>query len=286
MGGALLATGMAWLNRQRAYLKMAKLRFIQSLLVAPVVILLGLYGYKTGLLVAQVVALVIMSAVFLVLISGIQINRRELAMKEVAAKHIVAPKYLLPTAFLDTVTQQLPILLITAWYSSEAAGQFSMAWKILALPMTLIGGAVGQVFIQRFSQLWPDALSARKLLFKTWKVLALIGLIPTVLIMLFGEQLFGWVLGSAWVGAGRIAGVIAPMLFAMLISSTTSGIFLTLGLQKFSLFFGVSFILYRSGSMYFGVIYNSVLYGLAAWVLCEIVAISVYNWIALKRISK
>ena len=84
--------------------------------------MLGLYGYKTGLLVAQVVALVIMSAVFLILISGIQINRHELTMKDVAAKHIAAPKYLLPTAFLDTVTQQLPILLITTWYSSEAAG--------------------------------------------------------------------------------------------------------------------------------------------------------------------
>lgn len=152
--------------------------------------------------------------------------------------------------------------------------------------MGLIGGAVGQVFLQRFSKLWPDARLARQLLFRTWKGLFLVGVLPTILIMVFGEQLFSWMLGSAWGGAGKIAGIIAPMLFAMLVSSPTSGTFLVLGLQQYSLIFGLAFLVYRTGCIYFGVVSNNVLYGLAAWVICELAAISVYNFIVLKKVNK
>lgn len=280
---AVVAIGAAWFNRQRAYIKMIQLRITQNGVGAICGIALGIYGHTTGLLVAQMISLLVVTAVVMVSLRAMRVQWSKPAMRNVAMKHSAAPKYLLPTALLDVVTLQLPVLLITAWFSNEAAGQFSMAWKILALPMALIGGAMGQVFLQRFSRVWPDLQSARRLLLRTWKVLALVGVLPTILVMIFGEQLFTWVLGNAWGGAGRMASVIAPMLLAILVSSPTSGIFLVLGLQKYSLFFGAAFIVYRSGCIYLGVVNNSVLYGLAAWVVCELVAISAYNLIALKR---
>ncbi len=280
---AVVAVGTAWFNRQRAYIKIAQLRITQSGVSAIGGIALGIYGYTSGLLIAQISSMLLVSAVVLVSLRAMCTQSSKRAMRNVAMKHSVAPKYLLSTSLLDVVTMQLPVLLITAWFSSEAAGQFSMAWKILGLPMALIGGAVGQVFLQRFAQVWPDAGSARRLLFKTWKMLALVGVLPTILIMLFGEQLFSWILGGAWSGAGRIAAVIAPMLLAIFVSSPTSGIFLVLGLQKFSLFFGVAFLVYRTGCLYWGVVNNSVLYGLAAWVVCELITILIYNLIALKK---
>ena len=280
---AVLAIGTSWLNRQRAYITMTQLRITQSGVGAICGITLGLYGYTAGMLLAQIVSLLVVAVVVMVSLRAIHTQWRKQAICNVATRHSAAPKYLLPTALLDVITMQLPILLITAWFSSGEAGQFSMAWKILAMPMALIGSAMGQVFLQRFAQVWPDAQSARQLLYRTWKVLTLVGVLPTILIMVFGEIIFTWVLGNAWGGAGRMAAVIAPMTFAILISSPTSGIFLVLGLQKYSLFFGAAFIVYRSGCIYFGVANNSVLFGLIAWVVCELVAISVYNLIALKK---
>lgn len=283
MATAVVAIGSSWLNRQRAYVQLAKLRVTQSVIGVIFGVGLGIYGQSSGLLVAQVVTLLVM---VLAVVAGLRpapAHWNPRAIRDIAVKHDAVPKYLLPTALLDVVTMQLPVLLITAWFSSEAAGQFSMAWKILALPMTLIGAAVGQVFLPRFSQVWPDAQAARRLLFGTWKVLALVGVLPALLLMAFGEQLFGWVLGDAWRDAGNIAAVISPMLLAILISSPTSGILQVLGLQKYSLFFGIAFIVYRSGCIYWGVRNDSVLYGLAAWVICELVAISAYNLIALRK---
>ena len=158
-----------------------------------------------------------------------------------------------------------------------------MAWKILAVPAAIVGSAVGQVFMQRFTCVWPNVQLARSLLFKTWKMLALMGVFPTVLILILGEQLFTWVLGSNWLRAGEMATVIAPIAFIMLISSPTSGIYLVLGLQKYSLFFGLSFFFYRSACVYFGLVSNNILYGLWAWFLFELSAIVIYNLIALRR---
>lgn len=285
MATAVIAIGTAWLNRQRAYSKMAALRVVQSVLGAGLGIGLGIYGYGAGLLAAQFVSLLAVAVIAMTVFPAMFVRWDKHALRSVALAHIAAPKYLLPTALLDVVSLQLPVLLITAWFNSEAAGQFSMAWKILALPMALVGAAVGQVFLQRFSQAWPDKQSARRLLFGTWKVLMLAGILPAILVMLFGEQLFAWALGHAWSEAGKIAAVIAPMLLAMLVSSPTSGIFLVLGLQKYSLYFGAAFIVYRSGCIYLGVVGDSLMYGLAAWVICELVAIVAYNLIALKRMK-
>lgn len=282
---AMAAIGSSWLNRQRAYIQLTKFRITQSFLGILSGIILGLWGYTSGLLLAQLASVSIVAVLFLLSLRGISRCRVEQDLCDVAIKHVDVPKYLLATSLLDVVTLQLPVLLMTAWFSSEAAGQFSMAWKILALPLALVGAAVGQVFLQRFSRTWPDATLARQLLYDTWKILALVGLLPGLLVMLFGEQIFVWVLGDAWGNAGKMAAVIAPMIFAMLISSPTSGIFLVIGLQKYSLIFGVAFIFYRSVCIYIGVVSDNVFQGLLAWVVCELMAIVAYNFIALRRMK-
>jgi O-antigen/teichoic acid export membrane protein len=286
VGLALLAIGITWLNRNRKYGRMAQLRVIHTVAFAVMAISLGFYGITDGLLLSQIVSLTIVSAFVLNNFSSLKFHWNRKPLYAVAIKHISAPKFLLPTALLDTVTQQLPVLLITAWFTSESAGQFSMAWRILAIPSSLVGSAVGQVFLQRFVNVWPDAVAAQRLLFRTWKTLFLVGVVPFLLVMLFGQQFFTFVLGPAWSESGRIAAVIAPMLLAMLISSPTSGIFLVLGLQRLSLFFGAAFLIYRTLCIYLGLRFGNIYYGLAVWVFCEWLAIFSYNRIALRKMRE
>lgn len=282
---AVVATGTMWLNRQRAYKKMAQLRITQSGVAILVAIVLGLTGLSTGLIVAQILALLVVITVIIVYIMPLLKQWEPHTLTTVARKHLSAPKFLLPTALLDVLTMQLPVLLITAWYSTEAAGQFSMAWRILALPITLIGGAIGQVFFQCFSQIWPNISAARKLLFKTWMVLGLIGLLPMVLLMAFGESIFLLVLGDAWRESGTIAALIAPMLFTMLISSPTSSTFLVLGLQKYSLIFGIAVLVYRPLCLGVGYLADNFYLGLMLFVATEIIQIIFYQSLVMRKLK-
>jgi O-antigen/teichoic acid export membrane protein len=285
MISSVIATGTAWYNRQRAYGRIAALRLLQSGSYSMGAILLGWLGIGYGILHAQWFSSLLAVAVVLFTLREVCSSGKNIGLWQVARNHAAAPKFLLPASLLDVITMQLPVLLIASWFGKDMAGQYSMAWRVLALPLALVGTAMGQVFLQRFAAAWPDAHAARSLLFRTWKSLFIIGAIPMALIMVYGEELFSLAFGAEWAESGKIARILAPMLFAMLISSPTSGILIVMNLQKYSLFFSISFIIYRTASLYFGVVYNNLFYGLMLLSAIEITVIFIYNTIAVKRIA-
>ena len=282
----LITIGVSWYNRNKNYIKIAALRVVQSSVVVILSLLFGVMGMEAGMMLAQLIGVFIVGIYLIYSLIFLYGNSNDQAQKRVAKKYSAAPKYLLPTSLLDVVTLHLPVFLITAWFSTDSAGQFSMAWRILGLPSALVGGAIGQVFFQKFSVLWPDAKACKKLLIKTWITLAAIGVLPMLAVVLFGERIFSFILGEEWGGAGSIARIIAPMLFFMLISSPTSGTYLVLGMQKTSLIFGIAVLIYRPLCIYFGLIYNSIVYGLIALVVVEVVQIIIYQFFALKEMER
>lgn len=272
-------------SKQGRYVELASLKLAQSMIAAVVAVFLGLVGISSGLLWAQVISMIAIGIVLLVVVRKV----RPLKFKRIVTVAYIyrdTPKYLFPTALLDVVTLQMPVILIAAWYGGELAGQFGMAWRLMTLPVSFAGIAVGQVFFQRFSSIWPRAEDAKTLLLNTWKALIAIGIAPTLLIMCFGPQIFSWLLGAAWSRAGEVAAVMSPMIFCMFVSSPTSMAFVVMGLQRYSLFFGIAFMMYRTICIYIGYRQNNLILGLALWVCCELIAIFYFNKIIIDRLKR
>lgn len=284
--GACLNALYAQLNRDGHFKTIAVFRVIQASCVAVGAITLGLLGADPGLLAAQVIAFSLMAMLGWWQLAKLRLRFHRQSMASVMHCYKSAPKFLLPAALVDVLTQQLPMLLIIALFDADLAGQFNMAWRIMALPITLVGAAVGQVFYQRFSRLWPDVTSARRLVVQTWGSLLALGLIPSLVVVLFGRELFEFVLGPQWNSAGALAGLLAPMLLAMFVSSATSSAYIVLGMEKHSLFFSISFLIYRSASMLAGTYFNSIAVSILCWTACELTAILVYNFILMKKMRR
>jgi O-antigen/teichoic acid export membrane protein len=272
---AVVAIGAAWFNRQRAYIKMTYLRITQSGVGAVCGIALGIYGYTTGLFMAQIISLLVLTAVVMFSLRAMCVQWSEPAMRNVAMKHSAAPKYLLPTAFLDVVTLQLPVLLITARFSSEAAGQFSMAWKILALPMALIGGAVGQVFFQRISgDIHFGMHLVRHRYMKVSVLLGMVAIVPTFLTAIYGQEIFTFVLGKQWGVSGKMAELLVFATTMYFIFSPTTSILLVLGKQKVLLIFSIVQLAYRFGV---ALISNDVMDYIQWLVICEFINVVLFE---------
>lgn len=275
VGGALaaaLAALLAWANRQREYPRISAARVVLAAAAALAGSAFGMVGVLGGLLLAQLVGGV----------AGLLALARERGsaegVAEAARQHVKAPRYLWPSAMLDAITQQLPMLLAVLWFSAEEAGQFSLAWRVTAVPMLMLAAAAGTVFYERFAtQAALDRVAARRLLVSTWFSFAMIGLVPTAVLLLWGEGLFGWLFGPAWRPAGVLAAVLMPMLWAMLVSSPTSGALIVLGLQKWAPAFGMAMLVYRPAALWAGAQQGSLALGLALWAVCELVAIALYN---------
>lgn len=280
---ALTAIATAWLNRKRAYRKLVVLRLALSLGVAGLAMVLAVFAVAAGMLYASLLAICVVAVASMLLLPRAPWRREP--MLAAARGRASVPGYLLPTAMLDTVTLQLPVLLLAAWFGTRVAGQFSMAWKILALPMGLIGAATAQVFMQRFARTWPDAAAARQLLFRTWGALALFGIVPALVMAFSGESAFVWMFGESWRPAGQMAEILTPMLLVMLVSSPTSGAFLVLGLQRYSFVFGLLVLAYRPACLALGLVTGNLLDGLRALVLAEILQTLLYQWVVIRRIG-
>lgn len=281
-----LAVMQGWMNRQKKYRYMAWLRVGQSASVAGLAVFLGFLHISNGLLIAQIFASFCLCLVALCLGRSASRLWKKPQLQETAFAHKNAPKYLLPTALLDVITLQLPVVLISAWFGADEAGQFSMAWRLLMVPMALVGGAMGQVFMQRFSSAIENPELAKKTLKQSWLILFAMGVVPFLVVFAVGDHIFVAILGEEWSNSGLLAKILAPMAFAMFISSPTSGAFIILGIQKYSPFFGLASLIYRPASLFVGYYFGNIYFGLLFWVVFEILQIFLYQTVAWKNIKK
>lgn len=146
-------------------------------------------------------------------------------------------------------------------------------------------GAVGQVFLQKFAAAVETPGVAKATIKKIWILLFIIGLIPFSLVLIGGESIFKMALGDDWLHAGSVAMMLAPMAFAMFISSPTSGAYVVLGLQKYSLIFGAIVFIYRPSCIYIGHEAGSLAIGIKLWVVLETIQIFMYQLIVWKKIE-
>ena len=56
------------------------------------------------------------------------------------------------SALLNTASQQLPVLLLAFYFSPKIVGFFALGKTVLSIPLSIVGGAVSQVFFQKASE--------------------------------------------------------------------------------------------------------------------------------------
>ena len=121
-------------------------------------------------------------------------------------------------------SHQLGTVGVAFFFSVGATGIYALAHRVLSLPMSLIGGAIGQVFFASAANASRDG--SLGLLFSDLHAkLAHIGLPLALLLVVIGPELFGKVFGADWRQAGEFARYMAPWLYLQFISSPLSTVF-------------------------------------------------------------
>lgn len=151
--------------------------------------------------------------------------------------------------------QLLPILLVPI-FGAAIVGLYALAYRILALPMSLVGGAVGQVLFSSAAESYrTDKLGF--LVIDIYEKLSRIGLPATLMLVLAGPYVFGIVFGEEWAEAGQIASWMAPWFYFQFVSSPLSAaIFSATERQQYMLAFQIVMFVLRllaiASGVYFG----------------------------------
>ena len=146
----------------------------------------------------------------------------------------------LPHALSDNLREVLVALLIIEVFSEQIFGSFDHTFRMLRLPVMIIGTSISQILFNRISSYRLEKKMLMPIVAKVFLSLSVLSLIPFSIVYFYGQPLFVFVFGEQWQESGRLSEIMAPWLMLNFVSSPLTIIPLVLEQQKKFFFIGIS----------------------------------------------
>lgn len=247
-----------WLNSEGHFKQISKNRILYSLSNLIGIIIFGIIqlGYK-GIIYASLIAYLLQFVyVYRYLLRQTAYHKgrfNKTNMIEQLKKYKNFPLYQMPALLLNSASSNLPVLLFTRFLGETTSGYYSMTIKVINLPMSLIGNAVGEVYYNKATQYRQDKKKLAKLTWTIYTKFVVLGSCGMAILTSFGDVLFSFVLGSQWEMAGEYARILSPWYFMVFITSPFSYLFAILDKQKENLFLNIIMLFSRVVTIIVGV---------------------------------
>lgn len=166
------------------------------------------------------------------------------------------PCFQAPQLLLNALSQGVPVMIIAAYFGAISAGFYTFTRTVLAIPITLIGKALGDVIYGRIAKEInnKNAKKVTSLFLRATALLALLGTAPLVIILGWGSELFSFVFGSQWSAAGEYAKWLSIWTFFILINAPSLKVIVAYQKQAFSLVLNIISTPVRIGLLIVGAI--------------------------------
>lgn len=237
LGGALYAVAAGWAVRAGAFGEIARTRVTQALGLVVLQVGFGLArAGSAGLLLGDAFgrsAGTLRLARRLWSAEASAFRRVSLGTtREAALRYRRFATLSTPSALLDVVAITAPTLIVVALFGPTVGGWYLLASRIAAIPNGLAAASLGLVYLgDAARQTREDPARLRAVFLEAVRRLFLVGLFPTLGLVVAAPWFFPLVFGARWAEAGLYAVVLAPMSFAQLISSPVSGTLVVLERQ-------------------------------------------------------
>lgn len=148
------------------------------------------------------------------------------------------PLYSTPSSLLNVLGTSLPLPLVVTLYGADAGGYYSLVWRVLAVPVVLIGASMADAFHSRVAlYAREDPKYLLRFFHNTTMALLAMGIVPALLVFTFGEPIFLFVFGIKWRLSGIIASIVAPWFLTSFIVSPLSRLVYVLHGQRLKLIY-------------------------------------------------
>lgn len=233
--GGVMAATVAWATQIQQFGAITAARLAQALIGAGVSIALGFAHWDaTGLILGFVAGQIAISA-YLIVRLGFMPHVRAFRMRAARARakrHANFPKFLLASELLNYAGGNLFILVTPPLFGPATLGQYSLGFRLAALPLNLISFSMGSVFRSAIS---PQHLAPAQIpaLFRAtfWRLCAA-GLVFTLPLLVAGPLLFRIVFGAQWELAGFYVQILAPYMLVRFVGGPLTAMSVRAGRQR------------------------------------------------------
>lgn len=262
-----------WFNRNNKYKNISITSISKSTTSSILQISLGLlsflkYGLVIGLISGQLASAIY--SLYLAFKEKI-IETKNLSLEKMfnlINKYKSIPIFNTSIAVSNTLSNHLPIFLLTSFYSLEMTAFYGLANRIIAIPMGLVSKSVGQVLYNEATKKFNNGENLRSLVISTYKKLAKLAVIPFAILLIATPTIFSFLFGSEWKLAGIFTQLLIPWLFFMFLNSPMSYIITILNKQTQLLVYDILLLIFRFFALFAGykffdnIIYSIFLYAL------------------------
>jgi len=169
------------------------------------------------------------------------------------------------SGFINSTSWQLPSLFLAFFFSDTVVGYFSMASRIILLPMSLIGNAIAQVFFQRTTSQRQEPHQMAHTAEAVFRILVAISWLPSFALTILGKDLFIVIFGETWAEAGIYVEILGMWMFFLFISSPMSTLVLTRERQEQGLVMNTLIFGSRLVSLVIGGLFGNPFLAMALW---------------------
>lgn len=242
-----------WATRKKQFSTIAQTRMTQAVSSSAVQIGAGYLSFGViGLLFGQIInfsagivrLFISFSKETKHLINQISITK----LKENWKKYDKFPKYSTFESLANIMAIQLPVIIIAAVAIGPEAGYLMLAMKVIAMPMGLVGGAIGQVYLAHAPEYYNKG-ELKQYTVRTIQQIAKITIVPLIIIGAIAPYVFPIVFGTGWAKAGYMLLWMVPWFIMQILSSPVSMSLHITGNQKIALILQIVGLTIRVGGL-------------------------------------
>ncbi len=256
--------------RRNVFIRISGYKLSQAVLSAGSKIGFGSVGFTSGGLIAGSVLAPLIAVVLSIWIAGkkvlgnlLQWDNKE--CKQVAMEYANFPKYSLPRSLVNYLGGNLPILLLTNFFSLTQIGYFGMALTLGFRPLNMISSS----FCQTFYQQTADAVNHNQPIgsfIRKFILYSLLIMTPLFAVLYFTlPWLTSWILGSGWEQTGELLQWMLPFLLVSTVSASLCFVSDLFGRQKMFAIIEVIYTLLRALALVLGIVLNDFTIAIAAY---------------------
>ncbi|MGB9747495.1 MAG: lipopolysaccharide biosynthesis protein [Bacteroidales bacterium] len=143
-------------------------------------------------------------------------------VKKRAKEYINFPRFRMVHLFLNYFSGNLPVLLLSSWFSSSAAGIYSLGYTVVSRPVNLFLNSVERTFSQRIIEKKNNGQSLLYDFQRFVRSMFLLALVTFIPVWLAAPFVFTLVFGSAWAESATYFRIILPWMFMFFLATPLS----------------------------------------------------------------
>jgi len=236
----------------------------------------GAAGLIAGQLAGRGTAFAVLAVGMLRDLAGVRgvVSRKR--MVRMARRYWKFPAYSAPAGLAGKGTFEVPKVMLGGLFGATVLGFFALSFRVVAMPGSLIGQAVGQVFFPEIAQCRNDAAASRALIFKCCGMLFVMILPAAVILALWAEPIFGFVFGEQWTTAGLYCRLMVPSLLGQFAIAPILTCLQAFEKQDVMLVWHVTFLVLAVGALVVGCMAGSAVVAIAGFSLVSLLMYLAY----------